>query len=260
MRKTLLIMFIILILSLSGLPSAVSINFNDTAKNVIEKSAQVLEIKLPKYMKSSPQSLDWYSFTKIYGIKIWARGWGTFSSKVIDENQPYYEFVQGKKVDETWRINIRAPTDLKLYYEINTFKYCFFDDSAETRTNSLITNFMFLVLFIDLNKPGTAENFRRNQKIPFKETGPHELSNGLIFNGTITKGQTYKGELRSSKMVDTDGDGIIDTECSYYEIVARCSFLSLVERNVDLTPSEFFKISLSRFLWWKDLSFIPYDC
>ncbi len=260
MKKTLLIMFVILILLLSGFPSAISISFNDTAKNVTEKSGQVLEIKFPGDTKNNPLSLDWYSFTKTYGIKIWARGWGTFSSKVIDENHPYCEFIQGKKGDETWRVNIKAPTDLKLYYEINTFKYCFFDDSAETRTNSLLTNFMFLVLIVDQIKPGTAEKFRRNQKIPFKETGPHELSIGLIFNGTITKGQTFEGELSSSKMVDTDGDGIIDTNCPYYEIVARCSFLSLVERNVDLTPSDFLKISFSRFLWWKDSSFIPYDC
>lgn len=262
MKKMVLVIAVISMLFFTGLSSAISINFNDNPQynHTKEKSTCVLEIELPKYAKDNPTSMGWYDYIRMHGIKLWARGWGTFNCKVIDEDYAYYELIEGRLDEETWRANIWAPENLKLYSETNTFKYSYYDDNAETRTNLLISSFPFIILLLDKLKPGSAENFRRNQKSPFKGTGPHELSIGLIFKGTVTKGQTYEGEPMSSKMVDTDDDGVPDTDYPYYEIVARCSILSLVERNVDLTPWEFFQISLYRRFYWKDPNYVPYDC
>ena len=262
MKKMLLIISIILTLFFSGLSSAISMKITDNAENnhMIEESTQLLKIEFPKTIKNSPQAWDWYSFTEKHGIKIWACGWGTFNCKVIDGDYPFYRFIDGDtKDDETWRIDIWASHDYNGYYNTNSFNYNFYNNDAETRTNALITNFPFIVLLLEHYKPGTADKFRRNSKIPFIGTGSHELSKGLLFCGTVTKGQTYEGEPRSMKMVDTDGDGVDDTECYYYEIVARSTYLYHTERNEDLSPLELLKISLSRLLWWKDPNYIPYE-
>jgi len=95
--------------------------------------------------------------------------------------------------------------------------------------------------------------------MPFLGTGAHELRSGHFFNGTILKGMTYEGELRPPKMVDTDGDGEVDTEMYYYEVLAKVTYLFHVQENVDMSPWEFLKITLNRFLFWKDPDFIPYD-
>ena len=62
----------------------------------------------------------------------------------------------------------RKPENLKLYSETNTFKYSYYDDNAETRTNLIISSFPFVILLLDKLKPGSAENYRRNQKSPFE--------------------------------------------------------------------------------------------
>lgn len=145
------------------------------------------------------------------------------------------------------------------YSTLNYFSYSYYDEEAETKIDSLLMYTPLLILSLNALIPGFADKFRRNNKVPFIGKGPHELTKGLIFNGTITKGKTYEGEKMSPILVDTDGDGVEDTEADYYEILARSTFLDHIEKNVEMNKWEFLKISLYRFFYWRNPNYIPYD-
>ena len=118
-----------------------------------------------------------------------------------------------------------------------------------------------MIILAALDHPALEKNFRRNHKTPFIGTGPHNLSSGLFFNGTVIKGKTYDGLQKPDKMVDTNYDGVNDTICSYYEIIARSTSVYLVDsfNKEDIGEEEFRRIALWRYLFWKDPSYIPFD-
>ena len=259
MKRMLFAIAILSMFFLTGLSSALNVvNIDNESEVNLSDESTFFEIKIPEknFLK---KDYDWRDYFQKYGIKIWARGYGTVNCKTIEGNFENHEFLEGSTDSNVWRVKIWPPENQMEYYKSAPFNYSFFDKSDETRINAMLTNFPISVLLLDMIRPGFAEKFRRNSKMPFLGLGPHELRKGHFFNGTITKGQTYKGEIIESKMVDTDGDGIEDTEAFYYEILAKVTYLFHVEENLDISPWDFWRISLYRLLYWKDPDFIPYD-
>jgi len=249
MKKILLALAITSMLFITGISTAVPANCT-------------FENELPILDNKKSQSAGWQNFIKSHGIIIWAKGWGNLDGKVI--NSPYCKFIEGDLGSETWIADISASDDYKTYYTTNHFNYSLYDDAAETRMSSLtyfpIPGYWILFILLMGAKPSALEKFRRNSKIPFLGTGPHELLNGLIFNGTIAKGKDLlTGEEVLPKPVDTDGDGVEDTICYYYEVIARSSSLSHINGNLNISKEDFLKEALRRYLFWNDPNYIPFD-
>jgi hypothetical protein len=177
------------------------------------------------------------SFVGSYGIKIWAKGYGTFDCTAFEDE------------GDRWSQTVRYPEDMKPLKYYNLFSYTFYDSNAETKVNFLMPigpmgiSLIIMIIFPNL--------FRFNLKIPPKGPGPHSTEGkGALFQGYIKKGQTFEDE-------PVDPIYINGTLYHYYELRGRCTYLPLV------SEAEFGDLSfiLKNALQWKnDPNFIPWDC
>ena len=229
MKKTILAILIFSIFLLGGLTSANSISINELVNNNTQNKK--LEINLDEEL-ASPHTInsggwEWYkNFIERQGIKIWANGYGTFDCIALNEDNTNVKFLEGEKDGEVWKVKIILPSSYQQAQK-NSYKYCYYDEEAETRLDSIICRHPSLLLLVEMLFPHLIEKFRYNTKAPVEGTGPHVMFTwSYFFTGEVTKGKTFEGMLMEPIEIDTDDDGIEETYY-FYEIRGRCGSIAL---------------------------------
>jgi len=178
------------------------------------------------------------------GIKLWSWGYGEFGNHAIEEDYYNCKYIDGSYESKNWKVELRFP-DTFDEREYTYLGYNFLNEDAETRINALIPclppglNMLVMALFPDL--------LRFNQKIE----GPHQTHSVItLFQGWVTKGMTYEGEVREP--IDINGNIY-----PYYEIRGRCSYTPFVQEG-DLPT--FLELLLNFLLLKNDPDFIPWGC
>ena len=229
MKKIILTFLVITIFLLGGLTTANSININGLVNNKTQmKNSEINlieELANPSTVNSG--GWEWYkNFIERQGIKIWASGYGTYNCIALDEESTYVEFLEGKKDGEVWKVKIWLPENYQQAQK-NSYKYCFYNEEAETRLDSIICRHPSLLLLVEILFPHLIEKFRYNTKAPVEGTGPHEMFTwSYFFTGEVAKGKTFEGMIMEPIEIDTDDDGIDETYY-FYEIRGRCGSIAL---------------------------------
>ena len=254
MKKKTILGFGAVLIILLMVSSSTAINITQTMN--INDSILIFEKELIKPSSLDSGGWDWYKeFLSEQGIKIWARGYGTFESLIWDSDS--YEFLVGQsEEDDFWKIRIELPETYEQAKK-NSIKYSFYDENAESRMNSLIFRHPVLGLLLYAFTPKIFEKFRYNTKIPVEGTGYHEMfSWSYFFKGDISKGITCEGEIMEPIEIDTDNDGVYETY-HYYEIRGRCGSTALKTKvNDGFTLLKYFSYFRQ---WQKDPDFFTWD-
>jgi hypothetical protein len=187
--------------------------------------------------KTNDPLSNYEAFVGAHGIKIWARGYGTFNCNAIEDN------------GNRWTRVLRYPEEAGPIEYYNAFNYAFYDEEAITKINALFPIGPFsvalatMMIFPDL--------FRFNSQIPVREPGPHQCRGyGARLQGYISKGQTFEGTLKEPVVID-------DITYHYYEIRGRCTYLPL---ESPAQPGDMVYLLTHALIWKNNDNFIPWDC